>query len=114
MSGFSAIRIFPASGPQFTIHSQLGRVGDRACRVGGPAGVQPTVLVVNMADIEETDLTADHGGGQTGVGGHHLALQAPGDGDRQVASLYVAHYGSSLALVYWSRTKRKWNNFWRF
>ena len=114
MSGFSAIRIFPASGTQFTINSQLGRVGDRACRVGGPAGVQPTVLVVNMADIEETDLTADHGGGQTGVGGHHLALQAPGDGDRQVASLYITHDGSSLSLVYWSGTKRKWDNFWRF
>ena len=88
-------------------------MGDGPRRVGGPTGVKPAVLVVNISDIEETDLTADHGGGQTGVGGHHLALQAPGDGDRQVSSLYITHNGSSLSLVYWSRTKRKWNNFWR-
>ena len=84
------------------------------CRVGGPAGVEACVMIVNISDIEQTDLTADHGGGQTGVRGHDLALQAPGDGDREVASLYIAHHGSSFALVYRSGTKRKWNNFWRF
>ena len=88
-------------------------MGDAACRVGGPAGVDPTVLVVNISDIEETDLTADHGGGQTGVRGHNFTLEAPGDGDREVSSLYITHNGCSLSLVYWSGTKRKWNNFWR-
>ena len=89
-------------------------MGDAACRVGGLASIDPTVLVVNISDIEETDLTADHGGGQTGVRGDIFTLETPGDGDRAVTSLYITHDGSSLALVYWSRTKRKWNNFWRF
>ena len=89
-------------------------MGDGPRQVGCPAGVETAVLVVNISDVEQTDLRADHGGGQTGVRGHDLALQAPGDGDREVASLYIAHHGSSFALVYRSGTKRKWNNFWRF
>ena len=89
-------------------------MGDGPRQVGGPAGVEPAVLVVNISDVEQTDLRADHGGGQTGVRGDIFTLETPGDGDRAVASLYITHDGSSLALVYWSRTKRKWNNFWRF
>ena len=66
-----------------------------------------------MFDVQQTDLTPDHGGRHVWVRGDHLAHEAPRDGDGQVSPLYVAHDGSSLSLVYGSAAKGKWDDFWR-
>ena len=89
-------------------------MSDRSCRVGGSAGEHSAVLVIYVLNIQQTDLAAYHGGRHVGVGGDHLPLEAPGDGDWEVSSLNVTHDGGCLALVYRSRAKRKRNNFWRF
>ena len=57
---------------------------------------------------------AQHGGGEGGAGVELLPLQAPGDGERLIATSDDTQQLAKLPLVYRRLSKRERNYFWWF
>ena len=71
-----------------TINPEFRRVSDGTSRVSSPTSVLPDVGVVDTGDDQHAGPRPHHGGADARAGVELLSLEAPGDGDRRVASGY--------------------------
>ena len=84
----------------FTINPEFRRVSDRTSRVSSPASVLPDVGEVHTGDDQQAGPRPHHGGADARAGVELLSLEAPGDGDRHVASGYDTGQLAKLPGVY--------------